>query len=203
MPILQLARPQLLILAGVASFSLIAYFGSRHVLDQLGQSLAQAQNQASAQQAALAEKEQNLADIRANLGKFRTLEQQGLVGPPDREDWVEQLLAVRKQLGLPETLTYTLKPPVPLGAAPAAAAGAPEATPAGSDTPLTHDLELEIRDVHEEELLALLENYRAKVHGRFRLQSCRLTEPGPSGLTARCVLRFFTLPQGAPKPAGG
>ncbi len=201
-PILQRARIQLIILASVVSVALIAYFGSRHVLQQLGQSLAEEQGQAAAQQASLTEKEQNLANIRANIGKFRTLEQQGLIGPPDREDWVEKLVAARKQLGLPETLTYTLKPPVPLGAASPPPAGTPETAKPSSDTPLTHDLEFEIRDVHEEELLALLENFKAKVHGRFRQQSCRLAEPGANGLTARCVLRFFTLPQATAKPAG-
>lgn len=199
LPILRRARTPLLVLAGTAVLGAALFFGSRHVLDQLEQGLAEAQAQSGVQQAALAEKERDLAGTEANLGLFRTLQQQGLVGIAEREAWVEQLLASRRDLGLPETLTYTLKPPAPLGTDPAAATSAAP-TPAAADAPMAHDLEFEIRDIHEAELLALLDTYRAKVRGRFRTQSCRLSEPAPSGLAARCVLRFFTLAPVAPKP---
>lgn len=193
LPILRRARTPLLVLAGTAILGAALFFGSRQALGQLEQALADMEAQSGAQQATLAGKEYDLANTQANLGLFRALQQQGLVGAADREAWVEQLIASHRELGLPETLTYTLKPPAALGTEPATTLGAPP-------TPVTHDLEFEIRDIHEAELLALLDTFRTKAHGRFRTQSCRLSEPAPNGLAARCVLRFFTLAPPLPKP---
>lgn len=200
LPIFRRARKSLVVLLTILAVSLGLYFGSAYSRGQLTADLAQQQAQISSEQENLAQKQKELDSIQANIQKFRQLQQQGMIGKAKREEWIEQLIATRKQLGLPETLTYTLKQPASLSANPN-----PEQTPAdstqavASDAPLAHNLEFELRHIHEEELLAFLKTYQSKVNGRFRIQSCRLAEPATNGLLAQCTLRFFTLPQ---KPAG-
>ncbi|MBS1197544.1 MAG: hypothetical protein H6R18_1329 [Proteobacteria bacterium] len=199
LPVFKLARKSLLILAGVLIFSLFLYFGSAHLQKQLSADLASQQAQIAAEEENLGQKQKDLDNILSHIQQFQKLQQKGLIGAARREGWVEQLIASRKQLGLPDTLAYTLKQPTPLreGAAPEDAAAA--TTPTPSNAPLAHNLEFELRNIHEEEFLSLLKTYEGKVLGRFRVQSCRITEPSPTGLTAQCTLRFFTMPQ---KPAG-
>ncbi len=193
--ILQRARLSLIVLASAIVLSLAIVFGSAHVRDDMQQTLMQSRAQTSAQQAGLAEKQQDLAYIEAHIGQFMTLRKQGLLSSPDRENWAEQLLAARRHLGLPDTLTFSL-PPAATMSGEAAAGGEPAAEEATSSAGgvLIHDLQIEMRDIHEEELLALLREFQARIADRFRVQSCRLSAPSASGLTAQCTLRFFTLP---------
>lgn len=206
LPVLRLARAHLILLAMVSLVCLAFVFGSAYALQQLRNNLEALQAQGASQQASLTEKEQDLASLQANIDKFRGLQQGGLIGAGDREGWVEQLIASRKQLELPETLSYTLKPPRRRqpGKDDASEAAEPNPTqpspaPEGTET-LVHDLDIELKDIHEGELLALLDDVRAKVRGRFRPQVCRLSSTTESGLTAQCTLRFFTIP--APQAAG-
>ena len=202
LPVLRLARAHLLVLGGILLLMLALYFGSAHIRDQLAAKLAAQQAEVSAERDNLAKKQSDLDNLRLNIKRFRTLQQRGLVGTARREEWVEQLLASRKQLGLPDTLAYHLKPPVPLQAsADAGQAASGTVQDSTGSGPLMHDLEFELRDIHEEELLALLEDYAHKVNGRFRVQSCELAEATATGLRAKCVLRFFTLPQTPTAPA--
>ena len=198
-PVFKLTRKSLLVLAGVLVFSLFLYFGSAHLQKQLSTDLASQQAQIAAEEENRGQKQKDLDNILLHIQQFQKLQQKGLVGAARREDWVEQLIASRKQLGLPDTLAYTLKQPTPLreGTAPEDAAAATTSPP--SDAPLAHNLEFELRNIHEEELLALLKTYESKVLGRFRIQSCKFAEPSSSGLFTQCTLRFFTMPQ---KPAG-
>ncbi len=198
LPVLRLARTHLVAFSALLLLMLILYFGSAHVRDLLAAKLEAQQAGVSAERDRLAKKQSDLDNLRANIERYRILQQRGLVGAARREEWVEQLLASRKQLGLPDTLAYHLKPPVRLHAGTDVAQAASGAQDSAEDGPLVHDLEFELRNTHEEELLALLEDYGRKVNGRFRVQSCELTEATVTGLRARCVLRFFTLPQ---KPA--
>ena len=196
--ILLRARPGLITLTCAIAISLAMVFGSNYVEGNLHKDLQQSRNQASAQRTSLEAKQQDLLYIEAHIDEFRTLKKQGLLSMPDREGWVEQLLAAQKQLKIPETLVYALPPAVPMSNGTSGASGAE--TEAAPDAPLIHDLEINLRDIHEEELLALLQEFQARIHDRFRLQSCRLFNPISSGLSAQCTLRFFTLP---PAPGAG
>lgn len=197
LPIARLARLHLVIASIVLAACLTVVVGSQQFRKQLQVELGQLQNQVAAQQEELAGKERDLAYLTANLGRFRGLQAQGLGGAPEREGWVEQLVATHQELALPTPLVYTLKPPAALNA-PEGPAG--ETAPQAAGGPQTHDLEFELHQIHEEELLALTEHYRAKVRGRFRVQSCQLAEPGRQGLAAKCMLRFFTLTDKPPTP---
>lgn len=201
LPVCRRARSSLIVLTGVLLFCTGLYLGSAHFRTSLSNRLGQKQAQVSTEQEALNQKQKDLDNIQSHIQQFRQLQEQGLIGTAQREDWVEQLLATRRQLGLPENLTYTLKQPTPVSTNPT-----PEQTPADTataaapDSPMAHNLEFELSQTQEAELIALLKTYESKVRGRFRVQSCRLSEPGANGLTARCTLRFFTIPQIA-KPA--
>lgn len=187
-----------LALAGVVGLSL---FGATYWFSgQAGDQVAQAQDAANAAQTELTQKQTDLSQLEADINQFSLLRQQGLVGTPDRAAWVEQLAVSRVRVGLPDTLTYTLQPPKALtpqdGAVPAP--GAPADSPVAPGQAVYHDLELSLVGVHEEELLSFLKDYQAQVKGRWRLNACSLSSRTEHGLSARCTLRFFTLPSSLP-----
>lgn len=204
-----LARRSLIVLAAALAIGVALYAGSRFFKDRMRVELAQAQELESASQASLSEKQADLANLQTKINRFNLLRQQGMVGVADREGWVEQLVASHQRTGLPNTLIYTLQAPKPLpmpGGAVAGAEAPVPVAPADSGTgsppdPLFHDLDIELAGIHEEELLALLRDYQAQVKGRFRVNACTLSARTESGLSARCTLRFFTLPEPNSNPS--
>ena len=179
-------------------FAAIAVLGGLLVwaLQQYGQSLRPQAAAAKAEQAQLQStltgKQEELALLSANMPRFEALRQAGLLGPADREGWAQTLTKVHQASGLPNTLSYSLKPPV------AAAPGDPSNPVAPFQT---HELALSLEGIHESELLELLASYGAQVKGLFRLESCDLSAPTSQGLTAKCELRFFKQPLAASSPA--
>lgn len=202
LPIIKQARTSLLVLAGVVIFSVLLHVGTVFLRNHVSAQLSQKQNQVAAEQENLATKQKDLESMKSSFGRFRDMQKRGVTGRTRREEWIEQLIASHRELRLPETLTYTLKQPSAV--IPAGTPGQTGGENAGNDAPLAHDLEFELRSIHEEELLAFLKIYEGKVNGRFRVHACQLGEPSASGLAARCTLRFFTLPQNngenAPNP---
>jgi hypothetical protein len=191
------ARRSLIVLAVGLTVTASVYFGARYLAEQVKLQLQQSQQLQSQNEASLQQKQADALSLRAEIKVFNTLREQGVVGMAEREGWVEQLVASRERMGLPNTLTYTLRPPQPLaqqGVDASAASAEPGAVAEASGDPLFHDLEFQVKGIHEGELLAFLSAYRAQVKGRFRVNECSLTEPLEDGLFARCTLRFFTLP---------
>jgi hypothetical protein len=186
------ARHQLQWLGGALLLTLALIGATHYFRESLRKSVSVTQAQLNAQQALLNEKEQDQSNIQTHIKEFRVLKEKGLVGTPDREGWVEQLITSRTHLKLPDTLTYTLSPPKPMDEA----AATDPATPSLAGA-MAHDLEFDLKDIHETELLDLLRHYRANVHGSFRVQSCALLSPSPNGLVAKCSLRFYTMPEAA------
>lgn len=198
--IAQLLRRSLITL-GLALFTLLgAYLGTLMFKDQVQTQLVQKQQAESALQDSLATKQADLDSLQSSTGRFNQLRQQGLLGVADREGWAEQLVASSQRVGLPDNvLAYTMLPPKALASA--ANAGVPtDATPAATGA-LIYDLEFELKNSHEEDLLALLQDYRAHVKGLFRVEACSLGNRIELGLLARCTLRFFHLPDGQPDRA--
>jgi ABC-type multidrug transport system fused ATPase/permease subunit len=204
--ILRRARISLIALGCAILLTTALIFGSSQLASEQQQLLQQENGRTGERLGQIAIRQADLEDIEQQSKEFRRLQKQGLLDAPDREFWVEQLLAAQKQLALPETLVYALQPPQPL----IPAASATEATgssaasieaPADPAAPLFHDLEIKLRDIHEGELLALLSRLHQQMNGRFRVQACRLANPTANGLSAECTLRFFTLPTPAPQLA--
>lgn len=201
--IFSLARRCLIVLVSALSAGLALYFGSLFLRDKMQAELSQLQQTESASQANLAEKQTDLNNLQSNINRFTVLRQQGLVGNADRAGWIEQLLASHQRSGLPNTLAYTLQAPKPLAqqgdpADPAAAAA--DSASGAPTAPQFYDLDMALSNIHEDELLALLRDYQAQVKGRFRVNACTLSGRTETGLSARCTLRFFTLPDGQTTP---
>ena len=187
-------RRPLNLLAGGIFLALTLVYGSAYLRDRLKIKLDQNRNQAAAQQQILSQKQLDLTTVKTHIQHFKELKRQGLVGPADREGWVEQLAASREKLKLTDTLSYTLKPPKAITNSTSPDPGAAEATPPSPDVAAQHDLDFELRGITEPELLNLIQSYKSQVHGSFRVQACRLTSPSQDGLSAQCTLRFFNLP---------
>jgi hypothetical protein len=172
--------------------------------DQTLNALAAARQAEESTKSATEQREQSLKLLTIEIEQYRMLEKKGLLGIPDRTGWTEQFLASQKQLAIPDSLTYTLQPPKPLADQENAAASPAE--PANPDAPkpaapLIHDLEFALTGTHEAEVLKLIQDYRGRVNGRFRVNSCTFTTPTPQGLSANCTLRFYTLTEAKPPAA--
>jgi hypothetical protein len=190
------ARNSLLVLAGTVTLCLLLALGCHHWSAQAQAALAQSQSALSTQAAAARDGLAELQYMQSHVERYRQLAQVGLIGPAARESWVQQLMASHQRLALPGPLRYTLHAPEPLPTA--------EAGPFPDGAVLIHDLEFSLSQVHEEEVMALLQDYDARVKGRMRVNSCSFADPTPDGLSAQCSLRFFTLPgpsaQNPPRP---
>jgi hypothetical protein len=191
-PIALKARRELLWLAGSVALTASLVFGSHFHAQSTLQSITRIGGQVGLQQTNLDGKHKDLENIQEHIREFRSLKEAGLVGVARREAWIEQLISSRAALRLEDNLLYSLNPPQTLITPDATGAEDPEAA---RNAPVTHDLEFELKGIHEKELLDFLEHYRTRVEGRFRIQSCIMTEPGAKGMLARCTLRFFTLPE--------
>lgn len=188
--ILQRTRRPLYLLAAALAIALILGMGSQYLLDSLRMNLENKKTELDGQRGTMAQRQLDLNNIQIHIREYRTLRQEGLVGKADREGWVEQLMESRLSLGLGSLgFSYTLDPPHALGETTNDAA-----LPDDPNAPHRHDLQIEMQNLHEVELLNLLRDYKAKVDGQFRIESCQLNGPTPTGLTARCTLRFFNLP---------
>ncbi len=201
--IFSIARRWLIVLVGGLSAGLALYFGSLFLKDKIQVELSAVQAADNALQTSLAGKQTDLNNLQDDIDRFTVLRQQGLVGKADRAGWIEQLLASHRRSGLPDTLSYALQVPKPLaqqGGAADPAAPQVDAAPGAATGPQFYDLNMELSNIQEEELLALLRDYQAQVNGRFRVNACTLSGRSDIGLSAHCTLRFFTVPDGPTKP---
>lgn len=195
-PIVSLAKRALLLLTLTIVMALVTLVGLNYYQDSVRDQVTELQQAEKTAATKLAQKEGELLALQRDIGRFTTLRQQGMVGEADRAAWTEQFLASHKASGLPDRLTYTLQAPKPI-ALQAGAAVAPEATGASTVTAMFHDFDFSLSNVHEAELLQLIQSYQKLVKGRFRVDKCGFDTRTEAGLTATCTLRFFTLPDAA------
>ena len=194
-PIFLAARKSLIQLGGIALLCVVTVVALHMMASSLNSEVQDLGRSVQAQRGELSLKQENLLNMRSNIERFEALRAQNLIGTPDRPTWVEELLASHKRLGLTTRLVYQLQAPKTLAAAdlpPSAAVVPPDETNA---EPLVHDLQFELRDVHEGDVLRLIQDFREHVKGRFRVNACAFSDPRASGMTAKCILRFVTVPQ--------
>ncbi len=194
-PIFLAARKSLIQLGGIALLCVVTVAALHMMASSLNSEVQDLGRSVQAQRGELSLKQENLLNMRSNIERFEALRAQNLIGTPDRPTWVEELLASHKRLGLTTRLVYQLQAPKTLAAAdlpPSATVVPPDETNA---EPLVHDLQFELRDVHEGDVLRLIQDFREHVKGRFRVNACAFSDPRASGMTAKCVLRFVTMPQ--------
>lgn len=194
-PIFRLARRSLYLLGIVLVLSVAVVAGLEYWAAKVNVALVQLQASAQAQQDKLTTKQDDLRNMQGHIKRFEVLRAQGMLGTPDRAQWVEQLQTSYAAIGFGGQIAYQLQAPKPLMNATAQANGGD----AEGSQPLFHDLKIEMRQGHEADLINLIANYRATVKGRFREQSCTLDNAKEDGLNANCVLRFVSVP--LPLPA--
>lgn len=195
-PIFKAAQRSLITLAAVALLCIGAVVSLRLLANSLGDQVMQLGSAVQGQRSELSLKQEDLRNMRSQIARFEKLRQQGLMGTPDRALWVEELLASHARLQLSSPLVYQLQTPrtVADANAPPTATPTPSPPEGTGEEPLVHDLQFELRDVHEGEVLGLIKDLRAHVKGRFRVNACTFSEPRKNGMLAQCVLRFFTAP---------
>ena len=200
-PVIMLARTSLLTLGLVVVLCAVAVVGLDQLAGNLRTTLAQLQGNTQEQQTQLAAKQEELHNMRDHIQRFEALRTQGLLGVPDRAQWVEQLQTSYQNMGFAGSVSYQLQAPKPLGQGSGQTEGIVEAT--DGTQPMAHDLKFELRDVHEGDVLNLIAAYRSQVKGRFRVNACVLQDPKETGLSAQCSLRFITVPLPPTSPAAG
>jgi len=191
--ILRQSKTALAVLGGTALLGLASYFALAAFLQKDQTELASVQSEKAASETDLTAKQAELAMFKSNFSRFEALQQKGLVGVAKRDDWVEDLVRAHQRAKLPLTLGYDLLAP----RAVVAANAAPNAGVASGATmaPVElHELDVSLDSIHEVELVQFLNRYQDEVRGRYRLQSCVLSSPRNSGLSANCRLYFFNQP---------
>lgn len=188
-PVLQLARRNLIALVLVALLSAGLWFGISYLASQSSVDVAQLRNALQEQSRQLRAKEVDLRDQRNNRRRFEELRAAGLVGNPDRARWVEQFEASLRAIGLTQRPIYTLQTAKPL----ALDANLPVPVDPAAVEVLAHDLQFELHQVHTDDVLRLIDDYRTRAAGHFRVNACNLHDPKADGLLAQCVLRFVSV----------
>jgi hypothetical protein len=117
---------------------------------------------------------------------FQNLQQSGIVGPERRLEWIELLRDLQARLRIPG-LTYEFGARQPL-------------SPGGGDAAwFASQLRLQLRLVHEEDLLRFLASLQGEAKALVLIRQCALTplaDPNASDLaqlSAECDLRWVTL----------
>ncbi|SMB24243.1 exported protein of unknown function [Sterolibacterium denitrificans] len=193
--ILAAARGSLILLGSVLLTTLLAVAFGAHAVNTLRSEQQQQKNRIADLQHNLQDKRQTQDFLLRHAEAFQRLAARGMLREPDRDHWIGQLLAAHRQLDLPPTLKYTLPPPRPAAADISTAASSP------AGTAWLHELEFSLENIHEAELLTLIDRFGSSITEPFRIQHCRLSQARAEGLSAQCTLRFFSLlPRDAPQP---
>lgn len=188
--ILELSKGPLVLLALclVLVFGLVA--GLVHYRGQTEATLVRAEAELQATRTEIQALTYDLLSLEEHLTDFRHLSRIGLIGEPDREGWVQNLVAIYNELELPPTLRYALSPPLKF-VAPAALAGGKQSSPSNV---LLHDLDIELSAIHEGEFLYFMERLRSDWQTPFRVERCQLARDLRLGLQIKCTLRLFSMP---------
>ena len=203
-PVYLLARKTLIVLGVVLAVCVALVIGLQQFAESAQTTLTQSRPALREQQSLLDTKQTDLSHVREHIQQYSTLRAQGLVGEPDRALWVETLQESYRRLQLGDDLKVVLSVPRPLtDNSDPGAPGAPRvpsvAPDAAQPEALMHDLQFEMRNAVETDVLSLIQDYQTEVKGRFRVNSCNMSTPPDKGLTAKCVLRFVSIPPPASK----
>jgi hypothetical protein len=195
-PVFKESKANLIIVGVILISSVLAIWSSRHISSRFTKETVQLNNELQQKISQLDTQQADVKNMQNHIARYEILRKQGLVGEPDRALWLEQIQESRKKLKLPETFAVELKAAKPIGAS--GDASGSQALQADPQQALWHDLHFEIRDVHEIDVLRLVQDFRERVKGRFRVHSCRMEEAKNTGLVAICTLRFVTIPAQLP-----
>ena len=126
-------------------------------------------------------------DIKTRTQQFLDLEHAGITGPEKRLDWTEQLRDLQHQLRLP-AMSYELGPQVAL-----------ESVSGNAYAFYSSPLNIQLRLLHEEDLLNFLNRLQREAKAMVLVRSCRVSRLPPAGgndatqLGAECTMELVTL----------
>ena len=126
-------------------------------------------------------------EIKARTQQYQQMEQAGVTGPEKRLDWTELLRDLQRQLRLPG-MTYEFGPQIPL-----------ESSPAAGYAYHSSLLKIQLRLLHEEDLLNFITRLQREAKAMVLVRNCKVTRL-PSGnsadaaqLLADCAMEWVTL----------
>ena len=175
----------LLALAAIA-IAVVAGFWSN-----LGAGKARVERDAAA--ARKAQTEQRLSQVRTEEQEikertqlFQQMEQAGVTGPEKRLDWTELLRDLQRQLRLPG-MTYEFGPQLPL-----------ETGPAAGYAYHSSQLKIQLRLLHEEDLLNFIARLQREAKAMVLVRNCKVSRlagnpPDGAQLIADCAMEWVTL----------
>ncbi|MBV2234395.1 MAG: hypothetical protein KUL75_02510 [Sterolibacterium sp.] len=185
LPLLPITRHGLRLLAGVVLGTTLLLLAGTHTVNNLRTAHQQLQDRLRHLQDNQQRAEAEQAFLMRHRATFEQLADQGLLQPPAREQWLNQLLAAHQQQELPATLNYRWATTQPLPRL--------DNNTTTTHSVWIHDLEFSLQNIHEEDLLHLLDQLTQSIREPFRIQGCQLSDPQAEGLQAQCTLRFFSL----------
>ena len=134
-------------------------------------------------------------EIKQDSALFNQLAERGVIGEEKRLDWIEQLKAIREKRKLFD-LQYEIAPQRPL-----------DTTSGAGFTYYASAMKLQLKLLHEEDLLRTLNDLRQQASALTQIKSCNVwrlpresSERGPQAqLQADCQIDWITLRDSANK----
>ena len=136
-------------------------------------------------------------EIKARTEQYRQMELAGVIGQEKRLEWTELLRDLQHQLRLPG-MSYEFGPQVALDALPDTAYGF-----------YSSQLKIQLRLLHEEDLLNFIARLQHEAKALVLLRNCKVARLAPAAagnsaarLSAECTMEWITLRRasGAKKP---
>ncbi len=186
LPLLKLAKNALVLFALTSLLSIGLIVALLHYNTAREEALAETEATVQTKQTETRTLTDNLNMLKNHQAEFDHLITIGLVGNPNRANWVEQFETLYRDLKLPLTLRYSLETPRPLSES--------GSTPQGSQANvLRHELSIELSDLHEEEFLSFVHKLNTSWNAPFRVNQCDMTLNSTTKLEIKCALRLFSL----------
>lgn len=174
----------------LALFLLLSLLGAAAVYVSLGMYTAaqkvdkQAIDKRAEIQGKLANAQNEEKELREKFARYQNIEARGYIGGERRLDWVEQIRKIKTNRKLLD-IQYELEPQRVL-----------ESNSSGYDF-MVSSMKLQMRLLHEEDLLNFLADLRDNIRALTSVKSCnvvRQTLPGSAAqLTADCAIDWITL----------
>lgn len=127
-------------------------------------------------------------EIKARTEEYRQMELAGVIGPEKRLDWTELLRDLQHQLRLPG-MSYEFGPQVALEAVPDATYGF-----------YSSQLRIQLRLLHEEDLLNFIARLQREAKALVLVRNCKVARlaaaaagNSPARLSAECTMEWVTV----------
>jgi hypothetical protein len=130
-------------------------------------------------------------EIKARTQQYSQMDLAGAIGPEKRLDWTELLRDLQHQLRLPG-MSYEFGPQAPL-----------EPAPEGGYGYYSSQLKIQLRLLHEEDLLNFVARLQREAKALILVRNCKLSRlplaaaaGGQARLAAECTMDWVTLQRG-------